>query len=68
MEEKKYFIKSDMAERWGVKRQTINSWEKRNPDDFPQPEFWLGNNYMPVYSLEAVKDYEQRKGLTPVNK
>lgn len=64
---KKYFIKSDLASRWGVPRQTVNSWEKRNPNEFPEPEFWLGNNYMPVYKLEDIEAYEQQKGITPKN-
>lgn len=60
--DKQYFMKSDLAARWGVKRQTVNNWAHRH-SDFPEPAFTLGNDHIPVYQIDAVERYESRRGL-----
>lgn len=63
-EEKKFFIASELAERWGVTRQVVNNWAVRRRD-FPKPHHTLGvsNKKMPVYHIKDIKKYEEKHNL-----
>lgn len=62
--EKEYFIKSELAERWGVSRQVVNNWAVRRKD-FPRQRFDLGvtEKKMPVYHIRDIEVFEEKHHL-----
>lgn len=63
-EGKHFYIKSELAERWNVPRQTVNNWTVRRKD-FPKPHHILGasDKKMPVFHIDDIKAYEEKHNI-----
>lgn len=60
----KLFTKVDLGIRWGVSRQVVNNWSKRN-EDFPAPVQSVSNGAIPIYLESDIKLYEEKRGIKP---
>lgn len=56
------YTKQALVERWGVSRQTVDSWAARHTD-FPKPIEGLVMGGGPYYPLYEVERYEKTRGL-----
>lgn len=55
--------KSDIAERWGISRQLVQNRTVRD-EDFPTPIQYVSKGTIPIYTLESIKLYEEKKGIS----
>lgn len=60
----KLYTKVDLSNRWGVSRQVVNNWSKRN-EDFPAPLQFVSNGSIPLYTESSIKLYEEKRGINP---
>jgi hypothetical protein len=57
-----YFSRIDLAERWGVRPNTVWNWSKRD-NEFPRPVSIVQQGRVHIYALADVQNYERLRSL-----
>lgn len=54
------FSKVDIARRWGMSKQGVNNLSIRH-DDFPVPVMFIHSGKTPLYTLDSLIVYENKR-------